>query len=156
MIWDRISILFNCFNTLCKNLRTFEGEWIKLLDYEIRSFLKFSRKKPVHLKWYQILTEYIETTLNFWFNVLCIFFFIYYLFILRFYIFFLFFRFFFILAIEIQFAKKKKKKKKKDVQTLNIDFWVLSTYALKIWDRFNENWSSYQITKWYLFFWNTL
>ena len=38
-----------------------------------------------------------------------------------------------------------------------MEFLVVSTYAVKIWDHLNENWlSSYLIIKQYQFFWNTL
>ena len=33
---------------------------------------------------------------------------------------------------------------------------LFSTHLIKNWDNFNENWSSYWITKWYQYFWNIL
>ena len=32
---------------------------------------------------------------------------------------------------------------KKNHKKLNIEFWIVSTHALKIWDHLNENWSNY-------------
>ena len=43
--------------------------------------------------------------------------------------------------------------RKKDVEPLSIEFWGVFKHAVKIWDHLNENWSSYQITKWFQYFW---
>ena len=46
--------------------------------------------------------------------------------------------------------------KRKEYITLNLEFWLVYTHVVKVWDHFNENLSSCQITIWYQFFWNTL
>ena len=56
--------ILSFFSTGCYNLRSFERELVKVLDYKtISIFLKH----PIHLKWYQFFwnTLYISSDINF-------------------------------------------------------------------------------------------